>query len=85
MESDSQVAEMLLLDNEFLMLQIPDMVYELQEYHQNFKVIFDFMWFVQSKFSISVLRKSKRALYFMALEGTLTSSSNVPFLLALVR
>lgn len=85
MESDAQLAEMLLLDNEFLMLQIPDMVLELQDYHQDFAVIFDFLWFVQSKFSVSVLRKSKRALYFMALEGTLTSSSNVPFLLALVR
>lgn len=76
---------MLLLDNEFLMLQIPEMVRELQEYHQDFKVIFDFLWFVQSKFSISVLRISKRALYFMALEGSLTNSSSIPFLLALVR
>ena len=85
MESDPQVAEMLLLDNEFLMLQIPDLIQELQDYHQDFAMIFDFLWFIQSKFSVSVLRKSKRALYFMALESTLTSSSNVPFLLALVR
>ncbi|KAG0006710.1 hypothetical protein BGZ65_004872 [Modicella reniformis] len=59
---------MLLLDDEFLILQIPDMVQELQAYHQNFSLIFDFLWFMQSKFALSVLRKSKRALYFMALE-----------------
>ncbi|KAK3821049.1 MAG: origin recognition complex subunit 3 N-terminus-domain-containing protein [Benniella sp.] len=85
LESDPQLAEMLLLDNEFLMLQIPELIQELQDYHQDFAMIFDFLWFIQSKFSVSVLRKSKRALYFMALEGTLTSSSNVPFLLALDR
>ncbi|KAG0009974.1 hypothetical protein BGZ80_001889 [Entomortierella chlamydospora] len=62
-DNDPQVAEMLLLDDEFLTLQIPDM----------------------SRFSISVLKKSKRALYFMALEGTLTNSSNITFLLSLVR
>lgn len=84
-EADPQVAEMLLLDDGFLIPQIPGLVHGLQEYHQNFSLIFDFLWFVQSKFSISVLRKSKRALYFMALEGTLTTSSSIVFLLGLVR
>ncbi|KAI1321579.1 Origin recognition complex subunit 3 [Mortierella claussenii] len=84
-EVDQQVAEMLLLDNEFLALQIPDMVKDLEEYHRNFALVFDFLWFLQSRFTISVLKKSKRALYFMALEGTLAESSNITFLLSLVR
>ncbi|KAG0005403.1 Origin recognition complex subunit 3 [Entomortierella chlamydospora] len=84
-DNDPQVAEMLLLDDEFLTLQIPDMVKDIQEYQRNFAIIFDFLWFLQSRFSISVLKKSKRALYFMALEGTLTNSSNITFLLSLVR
>ncbi|KAG0199401.1 Origin recognition complex subunit 3 [Mortierella sp. GBA30] len=85
LESDPQTAEMLLQDDEFLMLQIPDLVSELQEYHMNFSLVFDFLWFLQSRFSISVLKKSKRVLYFMALDGSLISSSNITFLLGLVR
>ncbi|KAF9101100.1 Origin recognition complex subunit 3 [Mortierella sp. AM989] len=84
-ESDRQVAEMLLLDDEFLTLQIPELVMELLDYHRNFAAVFDFLWFLQSRFSIAVLKKSKRALYFMALEGTLANSSNITFLLSLVR
>ncbi|KAF9351066.1 Origin recognition complex subunit 3 [Mortierella sp. AD094] len=84
-DNDPQVAEMLLLDDEFLTLQIPDMVKDIQEYHRNFAIVFDFLWFLQSRFSIAVLKKSKRALYFMALEGTLANSSNITFLLSLVR
>ncbi|KAF9931661.1 Origin recognition complex subunit 3 [Mortierella alpina] len=84
-ESDPQTAEMLLMDDEFLALQIPDLVNDLQEYHRNFAFVFDFLWFLQSRFPISVLKKSKRALYFMALDGSLTTSSTVTFLLGLVR
>ena len=76
---------MLILDDEFFVQQIPDMVQGLQEYHQNFGTIFDFLWFLQSRFSISLLKKPKRALYFMALEGTLISSTHIPFLQSLVR
>ncbi|KAF9191007.1 Origin recognition complex subunit 3 [Haplosporangium sp. Z 767] len=82
---DPQVAEMLLKDDEFLTFEIPDLVQDLVEYHQNFALIFDFLWFLQSRFSISVLKKSKRVLYFMALDGTLTESSHITFLLSLVR
>ncbi|KAF8983262.1 Origin recognition complex subunit 3 [Entomortierella lignicola] len=84
-ESDHQVAEMLVLDDEFLTLQIPDLISDIQEYHRNFATVFDFLWFLQSRFSIAVLKKSKRALYFMALEGILVNSSNITFLLNLVR
>ncbi|KAF9922273.1 Origin recognition complex subunit 3, partial [Linnemannia zychae] len=83
--SDPQEAEMLILDDEFLSQQIPDMVQGLQEYHQNFSMIFDFLWFLQARFSISLLKKSKRALYYMALENTLISSSHIPFLQSLIR
>ncbi|KAG0262166.1 Origin recognition complex subunit 3, partial [Mortierella polycephala] len=83
--SDPQMAEMLLKDDEFLTFEIPDLVQDLVEYHKNFALIFDFLWFLQSRFSISVLKKSKRVLYFMALDGTLTESSHVTFLLSLVR
>ncbi|KAF9088281.1 Origin recognition complex subunit 3 [Mortierella sp. AD031] len=85
LEADPQEAEMLVLDDEFLVQQIPDMVQDLKEYHQNFGVIFDFLWFLQSRFSMSLLKKPKRALYFMALEGTLVNSSHIPFLQSLVR
>ncbi|KAG0282023.1 Origin recognition complex subunit 3 [Linnemannia gamsii] len=85
LEVDPQEAEMLILDDEFLVQQIPDMVQGLLEYHQNFGMIFDFLWFLQSRFSISLLKKPKRALYFMALEGTLINSSHIPFLQSLVR
>ncbi|KAF9966160.1 Origin recognition complex subunit 3 [Mortierella alpina] len=84
-ESDSQTAEMLLMDDEFLALQIPDLANDLQEYHRNFAFVFDFLWFLQSRFPISVLKKSKRALYFMALDGSLTTSSTLTFLLGLIR
>lgn len=85
LESDPQEAEMLLLDDEFLVQQIPDLVQGLREYHQNFGMIFDFLWFLQTRFSISLLKKPKRALYFMALEGSLINSSHIPFLQSLVR
>ncbi|ORZ14878.1 origin recognition complex subunit 3 N-terminus-domain-containing protein [Lobosporangium transversale] len=84
-EVDPQEGEMLLLDNEFLKLQIPDMVRDLQEYHRNFALVFEFLWFLQARFTIAILKKSKRALYFMALEGTLTDSTSISFLLNLVR
>ncbi|OAQ35888.1 hypothetical protein K457DRAFT_13122 [Linnemannia elongata AG-77] len=85
LESDPQEAEMLILDDEFLVQQIPDLVQGLREYHQNFGMIFDFLWFLQTRFSISLLKKPKRALYFMALEGSLINSSHIPFLQSLVR
>ncbi|KAF9127559.1 Origin recognition complex subunit 3 [Mortierella sp. 14UC] len=85
LETDPQEAEMLILDDEFLVQQIPDMVQGLQEYHQNFGMMFDFLWFLQSRFSISLLKKPKRALYFMALDGSLINSSHLPFLQSLVR
>lgn len=85
LESDPQEAEMLILDDEFLVQQIPDLVQGLWEYHQNFGMIFDFLWFLQTRFSISLLKKPKRALYFMALEGSLINSSHIPFLQSLVR
>ncbi|KAG0281242.1 Origin recognition complex subunit 3 [Linnemannia exigua] len=85
LEADPQEAEMLILDDEFLVQQIPDIVQALQEYHQSFGMIFDFLWFLQSRFSMSLLKKPKRALYFMALEGTLINSSHIPFLQSLVR
>ncbi|KAG0368066.1 Origin recognition complex subunit 3 [Gamsiella multidivaricata] len=84
-KSDPQAAEMLLLDDGFLTLHVPDLVQGLQEYHRSFSLVFDFLWFLQSRFSLSVLKKSKRALYFMALEGALTESSNITLLLSLVR
>ncbi|KAG0300536.1 Origin recognition complex subunit 3 [Dissophora globulifera] len=84
-ESDPQVAEMLLLDEEFLTLHILELVQNIREYHSNFALIFDFLWFLQSRFSVSVLKKSRRALYFMALEGALTESSTITFLLSQVR
>ncbi|KAG9062307.1 Origin recognition complex subunit 3 [Linnemannia hyalina] len=80
LEGDPQEAEMLILDDEFLVQQIPDLVQGLCEYHQNFGMIFDFLWFLQTRFSISLLKKPKRALYFMALEGSLINSSHIPFL-----
>ena len=76
---------MLLMDDEFLALQIPDLANDLLEYHKNFAFVFDFLWFLQSRFPISVLKKSKRALYFMALDGSLTTSSTLAFLLGLIR
>ncbi|KAF9570993.1 Origin recognition complex subunit 3 [Mortierella alpina] len=61
-ESDPQTVEMLLMDDEFLALQIPDLANDLHDYHRNFAFVFDFLWFLQSRFPISVLKKSKRAL-----------------------
>ncbi|KAF9428479.1 Origin recognition complex subunit 3, partial [Podila epigama] len=84
-QTDPQMAEMLLLDDEFLALHIPDLVLEINRYHQYFRITFDFLWWVQSQFSISILKKSKRALYFMALDGALVESSHVSFLLSLVK
>ncbi|KAF9432263.1 hypothetical protein BGZ76_011057, partial [Entomortierella beljakovae] len=84
-ENDPLVAEMLLLDDEFVVQQVPDLIKDLTSYHRSFAIVFDFLWHLQSRFSIAVLKKSKRALYFMALEGTLTNSSNITFLLSLVR
>ncbi|KAF9901848.1 Origin recognition complex subunit 3 [Linnemannia zychae] len=84
-KTDPQEAEMLILDDEFLVQQIPDMVQGLREYHQSFRMMFGFLWFLQSRFSISLLKKPKRALYFMALDGSLISSSHLSFLQSLVR
>ncbi|KAF9583501.1 Origin recognition complex subunit 3 [Lunasporangiospora selenospora] len=84
-ESDPQEVEMLLKDDEFLTLQIPEWAQEIRTYRSNFSLMFEFLWFVQSQFSISILKRSKRTLYFMALEGTLTDSSHMTFLLSLVR
>ncbi|KAG0025237.1 Origin recognition complex subunit 3 [Podila clonocystis] len=84
-ESDPQLAEMLVLDNEFLAQHVPELAEEIREYHKNFSIVFDFLWWVQSRFSISILKKSKRVLYFMALDGALAESSHVTFLLSLIR
>ncbi|KAF9207972.1 Origin recognition complex subunit 3 [Podila verticillata] len=84
-ESDPQLAEMLILDNEFLAQHVPELAEDIREYHRNFSIVFDFLWWVQSRFSISILKKSKRVLYFMALDGALAESSHVTFLLSLIR
>ncbi|KFH74264.1 hypothetical protein MVEG_01477 [Podila verticillata NRRL 6337] len=84
-ESDPQLAEMLILDNEFLAQHVPELAEDIREYHRNFSIVFDFLWWVQSRFSISILKKSKRVLYFMALDGVLAESSHVTFLLSLIR
>ncbi|KAG0351986.1 Origin recognition complex subunit 3 [Podila minutissima] len=84
-ESDPQLAEMLVLDNEFLAQHVPELAEEIRVYHKNFSVVFDFLWWVQSRFSISILKKSKRVLYFMALDGALAESSHITFLLSLIR
>ncbi|KAG0346062.1 Origin recognition complex subunit 3 [Podila humilis] len=84
-ESDPQMAEMLLLDNEFLAQHIPELVKDIRDYHGHFSAVFGFLWWLQSRFSISILKKSKRVLYFMALDGALPESSHITFLLTLVR
>lgn len=76
---------MLVLDNEFLAQHVPELAEEIRVYHKNFSVVFDFLWWVQSRFSISILKKSKRVLYFMALDGALAESSHITFLLSLIR
>ncbi|KAG0093222.1 Origin recognition complex subunit 3 [Podila epicladia] len=84
-ESDPQLAEMLILDNEFLAQHVPELADDIRVYHKNFSIVFDFLWWVQSRFSISILKKSKRVLYFMALDGALAESSHITFLLSLIR
>ncbi|KAG0237232.1 Origin recognition complex subunit 3 [Actinomortierella wolfii] len=84
-ESDPQEAEMMVVDDEYLTLQLPNFVQQLKEYHENFALAFELLIFVQSRFTLSVLKKPKRALYFMALEDNLVDSNHTKLLLSLVR
>ncbi|KAF9972558.1 Origin recognition complex subunit 3 [Actinomortierella ambigua] len=84
-ESDPQEAEMMVVDDEYVTLQLPSYVQCLKEYHDNFALAFEFLMFVQSRFTLSVLKKPKRALYFMALDDILVDSNHTKLLLTLVR
>ncbi|KAF9155881.1 Origin recognition complex subunit 3 [Actinomortierella ambigua] len=84
-ESDPQEAEMMVVDDEYIALQLPSFVQQLKMYHDNFALAFEFLMFVQSRFTLSVLKKPKRALYFMALDGILIDSNHTKLLLTLVR